>query len=161
MDLLSFVISVCSFGLAIFATFTANSARQAAASAVRRTNNQEDRETLTALISVLDKAKEAAKLRQNDALEELSRGRSLPSDILLLTDAGDALRTNLPLCFGDDLKAATEAAADEIRLALGRVQNPTTPERDGWADALAALQNLIRNLRQEEREMKTKEVLPD
>lgn len=161
MDPISFLFSAGSICLAVYALVTAKSAKQAATSAVRRKDDQEDRGYLTALIIALINAKDAAKRRQSGALEIQGAGRTVEFDIYALTDAHDALCSNLPLSFDDELKVTVNAAADEIQLALGRIHNPTTSNRDGWKDALAVLQTLIPRLRQEEREMKNQEVLAD
>lgn len=161
MDPISLLLSLGGLGLGVYALLTAKSAKQAATTAVRRKDDQEDRDHLAALIVALVKAKDAAKRRQSGAPEIQGAGRTVEYDIYILTDAHDALCTALPLSFGDELKVAVDAASDEIQLALGAIHDPTTSNRDGWKDSLAALQTLIPRLRQEEREMKNQEVLAD
>lgn len=159
MDPVSILIGLLGLGMSGYAIITAKSAKQAASQAVQRKDDQEDREYLKDLIIALVEAKNSAKRRESGALEIKSAGHSSELDIYHLSEAHDKLCTALPLSFGNELKATVDAAAAELKAALNAIQNPTTSNRDGWKDALSILQTLIPRLRQEERQMKNKEIL--
>jgi len=163
LDVVSFwtgiVLGVPSLGLSIVAWRKAASAERTAARLVGRINLQEDGERARDVLIALNKGKEAALRRQRGAPASYSAGRAIEDDMQAVREAHDALSTRLPLELAPADRNAIRAKAEELQVALDTVASGNT-NRDGWKDALAALQSVIYRLDFVERLARNQIVLP-
>ncbi|TKV13247.1 hypothetical protein FDX19_02610 [Citrobacter sp. wls619] len=152
MDVTSFILGVVGTIVSIVSYFKAKSAKEAVDAVVERHSNQQNYDSLNALLQKLNEAKNAAKRRRSNAPQFISSGYNLEMDLHLLQEAEDVLRTGLPLEFRDKVAVDLSGAADELIKAIGDTQLGNS--RDGWQDALSTLQNIIPRLEQAAREFR-------
>lgn len=141
------------FGLSIFALLVADGAKKAVATVLRKGNEQDNRDDARELLTKLNAAKATALARRGGAKPILAKGRSLPDDIRALAAAQDACATvNLP---GDrDLTMALQRASAQLIQAIDAINGKG--DRDGWADALVALQGVAPRVDAYQRKLGTK-----
>jgi hypothetical protein len=155
------LLNLAGFLLSIYAAWTAVSAKKAAkyatSAVIRRSNQAEDRSRHKALTSVLSLAKDAATRRQRGAHRSMSAGHDKGNDERSLRRAHDALITELPLDASDDLKIEAEKTSIVIGESLKFISEGST-DRDGWLEALRAIQSFLPQLAQEERRRQNQEL---
>lgn len=146
------------FGLSIFALCVADGAKKAVTKALRKGDEQDNRDDARGLLTKLNAAKGAAMARRGGAKAILAKGRSLPNDIQALTDAQDACATvNLP--GDDDLTEALRRASTQLTEAIDVIHGKG--DRDGWADALGELQGVVPRVDAYQRKLGTKALQGD
>lgn len=152
------ILNVVSVGLSIYAVCTAINAKAAAKKAaeavVEKQNLQEDRERVRILLATIAAAKDAAMRRQRGAPKDLSVGQDPEHDLHTLRIAHDQLMTDVP----HNLLDSIARGASEIQTAIQAIEKGS-PVRDGWKDALSALQILISTLQHEERRQRDASLL--
>lgn len=158
METASFILSVFGLFLSWYAIHNAQSAKDMASSVVKRFNQSADSARLKTVLERLRSAKEVAIRRQSGAPASASRGVGKRDDLMPLRLAQDSLRTELPLEMDQQARSSATNAADEIATAIQSISDPTST-RDGWKDALAALQVVIPDMEREERRVNNRNVL--
>lgn len=152
------VMTASSFALSVGALFVADSAKKAVAKVLSKGNEQENRDDARDLLTKLNKGKDAAMARRGGAKPLLAKGRSLPDDMLSLATAQDSCATaNLP---GDpDLTTALKMASTQLIEAIDAINGQG--DRDGWADAQAALQGVVPRVNSYQSKLGTKALQGD
>lgn len=150
---LSTLLGIIGIVISLWAASTALDVKKTVEKMVRRSNAQTDTDTIRSVLDAVEDAKNAAKNRQGNAPALRTRGRKLADDIGLLVDAEDSLRTGMPPAVPPTLISVSVSTADDVRVALQEINTGNT-QRDGWADALAALSTVIPELEREHRRLK-------
>lgn len=152
-----FLLSALGVFLAIRADWKAEGVKKAVAKVVSRSSDQEARDKAKALMKTLQDARDAAMARRKNASRTASVGRSAPADLHMLELAQDALATTTLIVDAvvvADLRAGS-VELEKARLEIGAGENA---KRDGWADALAALQVVLPKVEEFERGLAKKEL---
>lgn len=147
-------VGLIGVALSIGALCKAGSAHSAAIEAkksvVMRVQLDERQKMIQRISTSLAEAKEVALRRQQNAPQHLNAGKKLPDDIHALRIAADALRTGLPDNFSAARVSEATSAANDLDKAVDEICIPTG-QRDGWRDALSALQVIMVSIDQEMR----------
>jgi hypothetical protein len=156
------IVGVIGLILAIWAMVSAKSAKQLASEArnavMARMNIQEDLDRIARVQAVLEAAKDVALRRQSANPAFAAAGRKLTDDVQTLLVAQDQLRTALPVTLPDEIRSEAIAVAAELAIATG-VIGGAAGGRNGWMDALGALQLFIPVLETERRQIQDRSVL--
>lgn len=157
VTVLDWGFNIVGLGLAIWAMVIAGGAKRAVAKVVSRSSDQEARDKAKALMKTLQDARDAAMGRKRGASRAASVGRSVSTDLHMLELAQDALATTT-LISDAAVVVDLRAAAVELEKAHTNISAGDAAERDGWADALAALQVVLPKVEDFERGLAKKEL---
>lgn len=154
-DVINFIVSAVSLGIAVVSIFKAHSAKSAVDAVIAKKDDQLDLKRLSDLINLLSSVKLIAMRRQSGTPESHNQGHSFDNDYRQLQLAADALKTKLPAFMDQHMMTAVSSAADQLDFAIKSI-SASEPDRDGWRDALSTLQTIIPSLEQVDREVENK-----
>ena len=152
MEVVSALLSLAGIVLSIIALLKARSAQEAARSVVRMKDDQEDRQRLRDLISVLSEARKVSLAKANPHPSLKGIVRDDYEAVGKLVDAAEALRATLPLSWDRQKRDAFEGPAKSIDSAIDAIRK-APDEMEGWKIALLELRRAIPKLEKEEREL--------
>jgi predicted RNA-binding protein with EMAP domain len=155
MDVISNILSIISLLISGFSYWKADGAKKAVRDFSNKIDIDEDRQSLLALITDLENAKDAASNWTATASRAKYAGKDKERDIEKLRTAIDALRTRAPLDIEEKHQNRINKAASNLDKALDEIVNPTD-EEDHWKTALVELQSVIQHFRPIIRDMHNK-----
>ncbi|MCY3674554.1 MAG: hypothetical protein OXH65_06880 [Paracoccaceae bacterium] len=150
MEIWGFIVSLGSFALSIYAIIKSISAKKAVDKVIKDKDRQEDLQRLANVLSDLNKTSE--KLQK---FKSSMQGMKLPDILDSMDDLVHTLRTGLPICWNDEHVLAKQVR-DQVKNIEDQIQLFRDEESQtvNWVYITGIIQNLIWQLKIEERKMK-------
>lgn len=151
------IVGIAGIFLSLFAICKAKGAYAAAIEAkqsvVSRVKLDEQLSMIQGVSAALVDAKDVALRRQHNAPQRLNAGKKLPDDIHTLRIASDKLRTGLPDNLSPGRVREATSAANDLDRSIDEIGD-SSGQRDGWGDALSALQLITVSIQEEVRSIR-------
>lgn len=151
------IVGIIGIALSAYAIGKAKSAYTAAIEAkdsvVDRVKLDEQLKMIQDVSTALVGAKDVALRRQHNAPPQLNAGKKLSDDIHTLRIASDKLKTGLPDNLSQDRVREATSAAKDLDRSINEIGS-SSAQRDGWGDALSALQLITASMQQEARSIR-------